>query len=102
MKTFFEYLNNFFVIRHQSKLNDGIKYEKTIILKPLYNLKITFTFPEIFFAPLKVPLRKQTVSSGKSKLHKTLQKCQNKIKMKRLDKTNTWSKVALEILKKVG
>ena len=79
-----------------------IKYEKTIILKPLYNLKITFTFPEIFFTPMKVPLRKQTVSSGKSKLRKTLQKCQNKIKMKRLDKTNTWSKVALEILKKVG
>lgn len=51
---------------------------------------------------MKVHLRKQTVSSGKSKLCKTLQKCQNKIKMKRLDKTNTWSKVALEIFKKVG
>ena len=51
---------------------------------------------------MKVPLRKQTVSSGKSELRKTLQKCQNKIKMKSLDKTNTWSKVALEILKKVG
>ena len=43
----------------------------------------------MFFAPMKVPLRKQTISSGKSKLCKILQNCQKKIKMKRLDKTNT-------------